>query len=139
MDKHLMEMLRSVPLFSGLNDKQIKTIVGTGKQLQFAENTRIVKEGDAGVGFYLVLDGCAEVRHKGKVLSKLGRGDFFGEMSLLDKQPRSADVVSTSQVDCFGLTSWAFAGLLQTQPDIAVNMMKEFARRLRASNNAISE
>ena len=132
-------MLQSVPLFAGLKEKQIKAILGTGKELSFAEGSQIVKEGDSGVGFYLILSGTAEVRRKGKTLSKLGKGDFFGEMSLLDKEPRSADVVSTSPVDCFGLTAWAFSGLLRTQPDISLNLMRELARRLRKTNSAISE
>ncbi len=138
-DKYLVETLQSVPLFSGLKDKQIKTIVGTGKQLRFDAGNQIVKEGDSGVGFYLIIDGNAEVRRKGRLLSKLGKGDFFGEMSLLDKQPRSADVVATTSVTCFGLTSWAFSGLLRMQPDIAVNLMQELTRRLRKTNSAMTE
>ena len=138
-DKQLAEMLQSVPLFSGLKGKQIKTIVGSGKELRFEAGTQIVKEGDNGVGFYLILEGSAEVRRKGRVLSKLGNGNFFGEMSLLDRQPRSADVVATTSVTCFGLTSWAFSALIRMQPDIAVNLMQELARRLRETNSAMTE
>ena len=138
-DKQLAEMLQSVPLFSGLKGKQIKTIVGSGKELRFEAGTQIVKEGDNGVGFYLILEGSAEVRRKGRVLSKLGKGNFFGEMSLLDRQPRSADVVATTSVTCFGLTSWAFSALIRMQPDIAVNLMQELARRLRETNSAMTE
>jgi len=139
IDKHLVEMLQSVPLFSGLKDKQIKTVLGSGKQLRFDTGDQIVKEGDSGVGFYLIVDGNVEVRRKGKLLSKLGSGDFFGEMSLLDKQPRSADVVATTPVTCFGLTSWAFSGIVRSEPDIAVNLMQELAKRLRRTNKTLTE
>ena len=138
-ERQLADMLQSVPLFSGLKEKQLKAILSTGKELRFAEGSQIVKEGDSGLGFYLILNGTAEVRRKAKVLSKLGKGDFFGEMSLLDKEPRSADVVATSPVACFGLTAWSFSGLLRTQPDISLNLMRELARRLRKTNSAISE
>jgi CRP-like cAMP-binding protein len=138
-EKQLADMLQSVPMFSGLKEKQLKAILGTGKELRFAEGSQIVKEGDSGVGFYLILSGKAEVRRKAKVLSNLGKGDFFGEMSLLDKEPRSADVVATSPVTCFGLTAWAFSGLLRAEPDISLNMMRELARRLRKTDSAISE
>jgi CRP/FNR family transcriptional regulator len=132
-------MLQSVPLFSGLKEKQIKSILGSGKQLHFGAGNLIVKEGDSGVGLFLIIDGSVEVRRKDKLLSKLGKGDFFGEMSLLDKQPRSADVMATTPVTCFGLTSWAFSGVLTAHPDIAVNLMKELASRLRRTNKTMTE
>jgi len=132
-------MLKSVPLFSGLKEKQVKVILNSGKELRFEAGKQIVKEGENGVGFYLIVDGSVEVRRRGKVLSKLGKGDFFGEMSLLDKQPRSADVVAVTPVTCFGLTSWIFYGIIRTQPDIAINMMHELVRRLRGSNKTLTE
>jgi CRP/FNR family transcriptional regulator, cyclic AMP receptor protein len=137
-EKYLVEMLRSVPLFSGLKDKQVRAILGSGKQMHYDAGKEIVKEGENGVGFYLIAEGNVEVRRKGKVLSKLGKGDFFGEMSLLDKEPRSADVVAVTPVTCFGLTAWSFSGLLRTQPDISINMMLELVRRLRGTNKALT-
>ena len=58
----------------------------------------MVCEGDEGIGFYLIVDGSAEVRRSGKVLSRLGQGNFFGEMTLLDEQPSSADVVAVEPI-----------------------------------------
>jgi CRP/FNR family transcriptional regulator/CRP/FNR family cyclic AMP-dependent transcriptional regulator len=98
-----------------------------------------VTEGENGVAFYLIIEGKVEVRHKGKVLSRLSKGDFFGEMSLLDKQPRSADVVAVVPSTCFGLTSWSFFGLIRSQPNIALNLMRELVRRLRGTNKALTE
>jgi CRP-like cAMP-binding protein len=132
-------MMRSVPLFAGLKEKQVKTIVNAGKELSYESGQNIVTEGESGVAFYLVIDGKVEVRRKGKVLSRLGKGDFFGEMSLLDKQPRSADVVAVAASSCFGLTSWAFFGLIRSEPDIGVNLMRELVRRLRGTNKAFTE
>ncbi|MDA4122491.1 MAG: cyclic nucleotide-binding domain-containing protein [Thaumarchaeota archaeon] len=138
-DKYVAEMLRSVPLFSGLKPKHIKTIIDSGRQTSYDAGKHIVKEGEDGVGFYLILDGEVEVRRRGKLLSKLGKGDFFGEMSLIDKQPRSADVIAMTPVTCFGLTSWIFSGIVRTEPDIAMNLMRELVRRLRGTNKVLTE
>jgi len=89
-----------------------------------------------GVGFYLILDGKAEVRKKGKVLASLGKGQFFGEMSLIDEQPRSADVVAVSPTRCWALSSWAFNSIMKTNPEIALMMLKEMAKRLRAAQSS---
>lgn len=133
----MVELLRSVPLFSGLKEKQVKTILDAGKELHFEAGKRIVAEGEEAVAFYLVVDGTVEVRSRNKVLSQLGKGDFFGEMALIDKQPRSADVVAVTPVTCFGLTSWAFLGLIRSEPDIAINLMRELVRRLRGTTKAL--
>ena len=66
-----------------------------------------------------------------KILSKLGSGQFFGEMALLDRQPRTADVVAIVPTKCFGLTAWAFAAIVRSNPEIALNMLKEITARLR--------
>jgi CRP/FNR family transcriptional regulator, cyclic AMP receptor protein len=137
--KKTVEMLGSVPLFSGLKDKQLRAIVDSGKDMQFEARNKIVSEGDDGVGFYLIVEGRVEVRRKGKLLSELGKGDFFGEMSLIDKQPRSADVVAVTPVRCFALTPWVFLGLVRAHPDIAVNVIKELVRRLRGTDKALTE
>lgn len=137
--KKMMEMLGSVPLFSGLKEKQLRSILDSGKEMQFGAQKEIVSEGEDGVGFYLIVEGKVEVRRKGRVLSELGKGDFFGEMSLIDKQPRSADVVAVTPVTCFGLTQWVFIGMVRTQPDIAVNVIRELVRRLRGTDKALTE
>ncbi len=124
-------MIRGASLFSGLKEKQLKTIVDAGKELSYEAGRVIVKEGEMGVGFYLILDGSVEVRRGTRVLSKLGTGQFFGEMALLDRQPRSADVVATSPTKCYVLTAWAFAALVRSQPEMALNMLRELTARLR--------
>ena len=68
----------------------------------------MVWEGDEGVAFYLIVEGSAEVRRSGKVLSRLGQGNFFGEMTLLDEQPSSADVVAVEPTRCLTFTYGTF-------------------------------
>jgi len=126
-------MLGSVPFFSGLDAKSRKALLAQGKEMSYRAGDTIVSEGTTGVGFYLILDGLAEVRKKGKVLATLSKGQFFGEMSLIDDMPRSADVVALQQTKCWAITSWSFASLIKIHPELAVGMLKEVVKRLRAA------
>jgi len=129
-------MLGTVPFFSGLDEKKRKSMVSEGKEMTYKAGDSIVREGAMGVGFYLILDGKAEVRKGDKVLATLGRGQFFGEMSLIDELPRSADVIAVSPIKCWALTSWAFAALVKRNPEVALHMLKEMVKRLRAAQSS---
>ena len=129
-------LLATVPLFSGLDNKKRNSISTQGKVMSYKAGDNIVEEGAMGVGFYLILDGKAEVRKGAKVLANLGKGQFFGEMSLIDSEPRSADVVAVSPTSCWALSSWAFDSVVKTHPDIAVVMLREIVKRLRAAQNS---
>src|SRR5512136_1816956 len=108
----IVEMLQKAPLWSGLTEKELKVIARSFKELKYDSGEVIVRKGDGGVGFYLIADGTVEVRSDGKVLSKLGPGQFFGEMSILDNQPRSADVVALEPLRCVALTSGSFKSIV---------------------------
>lgn len=129
-------LLESVPIFGGLSERTVKAIASQGKELSYNASDTIVNEGSMGVGFYLLLDGKAEVRKGGKVLATLGKGQFFGEMSLIDELPRSADVVAVAPTKCWALTSWAFSGLVNSHPEISLVMLKELVKRLRAAQSS---
>ena len=149
MDK--VEMLKSAPLFAGLKDKQLKLIAGTAKVLTFNEGEPIIEEGNQrSIGFYVLGSGSdgvslrdlgaasAEVTKGDTVVASYGPGDYFGEIALLtDDQARTATVSATSDSEVLGLTKWDFRALLNSNPDIAVEVMAELARRLdetQASN-----
>jgi len=138
-EKALLEKLHSVPLFSGLKEKQLKSILASGKQQSYAEGRVIVREGEAGLGFYLILEGGVEVKRKGRAVAKLGSGNFFGEMSLLDSNPRSSDVVAVAPTTCLALSSWDFQGLVESHKEIAMNLLKTLVHRLRESDKALSD
>lgn len=137
--KALLEKMRSVPLFSGLKEKQLRSILSSGKQRDYAAGAVIENEGEDGVAFYLIMDGEVEVRRKGRVLAKLRTGDFFGEMSLLDKKPRSSDVAAVVPTTCLVVPIWSFRGLVKSNNDIAMNLLKTLVHRLRETNKALSE
>ena len=129
-------MMSGVPYFEGLSERTRKAIANEGKIISYDAGRTIVDEGGAGVGFYLILQGKVEVRKGGRLIATLDRGQFFGEMSVIDGQPRSADVVAVSSTKCWVLVSWSFAGLLKGHPEIALPMLKELVKRLRAAQSA---
>jgi CRP-like cAMP-binding protein len=94
----IIKMIGKVPIFSSLTEKQLRSIASSSKERKFESDETIVREGESGAGFFLIIEGRAEVRRSGKVLSKLEQGQFFGEMTLLDEQPRSADVVAIEPI-----------------------------------------
>jgi CRP-like cAMP-binding protein len=108
----MVQMLQKTPLWASLSENELKVIAEESRELKFDNGHVIVEKGATGVGFFLMLEGMAEVRSEGRVLSRLGPGQFFGEMSLLDDRPRTADVVAVEPSRCLGLTAWAFACLL---------------------------
>lgn len=138
-EEKLAEMIGRVSLFSELSKKHLRSIAKSGVERNFEGGQTIVKEGESGVGFYLILDGKVEVKKKNKVISALSGGDFFGEMGLIDDAPRSADVVAVSPTKTLCVSAWAFTGLVKGNPEIAMKMMKVLVHRLRTTNKSFSE
>ena len=137
--KIVVSMLEQVPLFSSLNDKSLASICNAASKRSFDIDQKIVSEGENATAFYLVLEGKVEVRRGKKVISKMGKGQFFGEMALFDKQPRSADVVAVEKTTCLLLTSWALEGVLSKNWNVTRNVLKELATRLRTTDGPLSE
>jgi len=135
----VVEMLKKVPICSGLSEKELKSMVKLSRERRFESGDNIVRKGEEGVGFYLIIDGAVEIRSDGNTLSKLGPGQFFGEMSVLDRQPRSADVLSVQPTRVLVLTAWDFKGLISAKPTIAFKMLQELVRRLRNTDMSLSE
>ncbi len=134
-------MLTEVPLFAGLKGKQIKSVASAfARERSYDSGEVIEKEGGSAVAFYIVTNGSVEVRKGEKLVSKLGRGQFFGEMALIDKQPRSATVVAAqSGTKCLVMPVWNFRATVESDPKVAMGVMKELARRLRETTNALTE
>lgn len=137
----LVKSLSRVPLFAGLKGKQIKSIASSfARQLSYDVGHVIEKEGEMGVAFYIITDGSVEVRRGEKPVTKLGRGQFFGEMALIDRSPRSATVVAAEPATkCLVMPVWNFRAAIENDPKLAFGVMKELARRLRDTTNALTE
>ena len=133
--------LKRTALFSTLSDTEVDAVLATSKERFFTDGKKIIREGhEGGMGFYLLLEGSAEVRKGETVLATFGPGDYFGEMALLlDDTPRTADVVATSATKCLAITKWDLRSLIQTHPDVGVKMMAELAKRLADTDRAIQD
>lgn len=134
-----IEVFGAVPLFRGLGNDELVAIGRLSKKMEFKAGEAIVKEGDAGLGFYIIMSGRASVRRKNRIVAELGRGSFFGEMALLDNQPRSADVIASEPTTCLVLLRWNFWSLVSKNKRVIKGLLEEMARRLRATNKALSE
>ncbi len=99
----------------------------------------IVRKGETGIGFYLIAEGNVEVRSDGQVLSRLGAGQFFGEMSILDGKPRSADVVALEPSRCLALSAWSFKSIVSSHPKMALKLLQESVRRLQMNAEVSSK
>ena len=134
--RRLASKLKGAQLFAGLDDKNLEMIAESGREVFFEAGTRILRQGELGLAFFLILEGAAEVNKNGKRLASLGRGQFFGEMTAVDDQPRSADVVATEPTMCFGLPAWSFDAMLAGNPSVAKQVIRELVRRLRQVENS---
>jgi CRP/FNR family cyclic AMP-dependent transcriptional regulator len=123
--------LKKVPIFGECTKRELDAIARASKEVSHRPGHVIAREGETGIGFFLILEGKADVSIGGKSVAKLGPGDFFGEISLLDQGTRTATVTSSSPILLLGLTAWTFKGLVQEHPSIALNMLKVVAQRIR--------
>lgn len=132
------EALAGVPILRSLTARQLAELAQIAKERTFAPGSAVLKAGDAGVGLFLILDGEVDVRRSGNLLAHLTQGQFFGEMTLLDQEARSADVTATRPTRCLVLSSWEFWGWAGDKPDLLRGMLTEMARRLRETDKALT-
>jgi len=123
--------LRMVQLFESLSDEDLAEVAGAAKLMEFPTGAQVTKEGSTGVGFHLILDGRVSVTAGGVERATLGPGQYFGEMSLLDGEPRSATVTALTELRTFALASWDLMGLLSSDFDIARKIFAALSRRIR--------
>jgi len=134
--KSAAQMLGSVGLFEGLSNKELSQISKSAREVEFEPGSAIVKEGEEGVGFHLILSGRAKVTVRGRTRKSLGPGKFFGELSLIDELPRTATVIAETTVRTLSLVSWEFLPLVDKTPSIARKLLVEMCRRLREAEAA---
>jgi len=124
------ELLQRVPLFSGLDPRELETIARTVHERTFKQGDAIASEGEGGVGFFVIREGEAKVEVGGREVRTLGSGDHFGEIALITEGPRTATVTAASELKCYGLTPWEFRPLVQTNASIAWKLLKALAKQV---------
>jgi CRP-like cAMP-binding protein len=127
-----IELVTGVPLFSDLERKEAEQLARTFKERTFAAGDVIAAEGQRGIGFFVIETGNAKVTRGGEDRVTLGPGDYFGEIALIDDGPRTATVTADTDLKCWGLTSWEFKPLVETNAEIAWKLLEGMAKRVRA-------
>ena len=127
-DQNTTQMLRQVPLFSDLDNREIEHIAQSMKRRQFSAGQEIAREGESGVGFFVIEDGNAKVTVHGEERRRLGPGDYFGEIALIAQSPRTATVTAESDLTAQGMTFWDFRPLVEGNASIAWKLLQAFAK-----------
>lgn len=135
--KSALSALRAVPLFSRCTEKELKEIAGLGTPITLAAGRELTESGQKGREFFILLSGKAVCHVGDKEVATFGPGDFFGEMALLDGNPRSATVVAEGQVDALIFDSREFLRLVEASPSLALKMLESMASRLRQADISI--
>jgi CRP-like cAMP-binding protein len=130
----IIEALKKTPIFAKTSDESLASLLKSAIQKTVQAGTKIVEKGQSGLGFYLILQGKADVMSGGKKLAEFGEGSFFGELSVIDGAPRTADVVAKAETTCLVLSQWAMRSIISTHPEIALSMLEELAHRLRVTD-----
>jgi CRP/FNR family transcriptional regulator, cyclic AMP receptor protein len=127
-----IELLEQVPLFQGLPHQDLERIARSFKQRRFSSGDMIAHEGSGGVGFFVIGEGTATIDVHGEPRGQIGPGDYFGEVALIDEKAlRTATITAETDVTAYGLTSWEFRPLVETNAEIAWKLLQVMAKRLR--------
>lgn len=127
-DQESTQLLRRVPLFSDLDNRELEQIAGSMKRRQFSAGQEIAREGESGVGFFVIQDGNAKVSVHGDERRRLGPGDYFGEIALIAQGARTATVTAESDLTALGMTFWDFRPLVEGNASIAWKLLQAFAK-----------
>jgi CRP-like cAMP-binding protein len=125
------EVLKKVPLFSGLDNRELEQLAGSMRERRVAAGDVVLEQGAGGAGFFIVDEGEADVTVDGKAVGTIGPGDYFGEIALLTGSDRTATVTAKTDMLCYGMTSWDFKPLVESNSAIAWKLLTAMAQKLR--------
>ncbi len=125
-----VELIRQVPLFSQLSRREVEEVTKIADEIDVKAGKVLTREGERGNEFFVLLGGAARVERGGKKVNTLGRGDFFGEIALVSRSPRTATVTTTGPSDLLVITDTSFRALLEHSPRIQLRVLEALADRL---------
>jgi CRP/FNR family transcriptional regulator, cyclic AMP receptor protein len=124
-------LIGGCPLFKGLDEAGLGALAAAALEVDFPADRVIARQGEIGTGFFVIVDGMVRVSRDGNLVARLGPGEFFGELSLLDGGPRIAQVAAEEPTRCLALASWDFERVLREEPGVALSVLRVVAGRLR--------
>jgi CRP/FNR family cyclic AMP-dependent transcriptional regulator len=127
-----VELMKGVPLFAGCSKAELQKLAALADELDLADGATLIREGERGREFIVIVDGTVRVTRSGKSVRELGAGDFIGEIALVSDVPRTATVTATSPVRLLVVTDRAFRGLIEDMPSIATKVLQSLGQRLHA-------
>lgn len=130
----LVDRIAGFSLFADLTTPQLEEIAHTFEEMAYASGERVLRQGLGGSGFHVILDGEAAVLIDGQERTRIGRGDYFGEVSILLGEPPIADVVAVTPLRCLVLAAPAVEGFLIGRPRVLYRLLQAQSRRLRSAN-----
>jgi CRP-like cAMP-binding protein len=122
------DLLRRVPIFSDLDKKELERIAASMKSRTFNAGDTVTAEGQSGIGFFVIDSGEAKVTIGGQERRRLGPGDYFGEVALLNESARTATITAETDLLCYGMTSWEFRPLVETHGSIAWKLLQAMSK-----------
>jgi CRP-like cAMP-binding protein len=134
--EHTTQLLAQTRLFASVGADGLERIAARITEVEVPADRVIARQGEIGTGFFVIVSGSVRVIRDGQTLAELGPGDFFGELSVLDGQPRNAQVVSVEPTTCLALATWDFEAVVSEQPSVALAILRGLAGRLRGSTEA---
>jgi len=129
-----VDVLRRVPLLSGLQDEELAELGGRFRERVYDAGAPVVSRGSSGAGFFIIAEGEALVSGGGAKTAHLGKHDFFGEISLIDGGRRSRDITAETSMRCWGISRKEFRTFVKAHPDVAWAMLEVLATRLRGAD-----
>jgi CRP/FNR family cyclic AMP-dependent transcriptional regulator len=133
------ELLAGCPLFHGIDAGGLAMLAERAETVDFPAGHVIARQGEIGTGFFVIVEGRVKVVRDGEVVAELGAGDFFGELSVLDRMPRSATVATEMPTTCLALASWDFDAVLLDQPALTLAILRGVAARLREVTESVRQ
>jgi len=130
------DVLYELPLFSGCNRRELETVAGLADEVRLRAGTILTAQGEPGNECFVLLDGGADVTIDDHLVAELGPGEIVGEMALLESEPRTATVVTTTNTRVLVMTRPTFTAVLEKCPNLARRVMRTLARRLRDVQSA---
>ena len=124
------DVLQRVPLLKGLPEAELNELAARFRERAYDRGAPVVSRGSSGAGFFVIAEGEAEVSSHGQHRRDLGRGDHFGEIALITDTDRTATIRAKTDLRCFGMTSWEFKPLVESNGAIAWKLLQSMGRML---------
>jgi CRP-like cAMP-binding protein len=129
-----VDLISKVPLFAGCSRRELSGVAAVADEIDIRDGTTLIREGDRGKEFFVIIEGTAKVTRNGRKVNELGPGDWAGEIALITDTPRTATVVATSPGRLLVVTDRAFRSVLEEVPSISIKLMKTLGQRLHSSS-----